>query len=226
MAKKKVTRKELFNEPDEFITFSAKLLKIMATYKVQLLYGIGLLILIGIIFSGTSYFSYRSESQAFVMLEKTINKYKGSLEKNGPEKAFKEVKNDFVKIIDNYSGNRGGKIARIEFANISINAGDTDGAIDLYRKALEDFNDDQTVKNIILSSLGYAYEEKSDSKSAIKYFEMTISEPDTFLKDEALFNLGRIYAAMGNKKMSSDAYKKIVSEFADSFYLSIAKERS
>ena len=226
MAKKKVTRKELFNEPDEFITFSAKLLKIMATYKVQLLYGIGLWVLIGIIFSGTSYFSYRSESQAFVMLEKTINKYKGSLEKNGPEKAFKEVKNDFVKIIDNYSGNRGGKIARIEFANISINAGDTDGAIDLYRKALEDFNDDQTVKNIILSSLGYAYEEKSDSKSAIKYFEMIISEPDTFLKDEALFNLGRIYAAMGNKKMSRDAYKKIVSEFADSFYLSIAKERS
>ena len=181
MAKKKVTRKELFNEPDEFITFSAKLLKIMATYKVQLLYGIGLLILIGIIFSGTSYFSYRSESQAFVMLEKTINKYKGSLEKNGPEKAFKEVKNDFVKIIDNYSGNRGGKIARIEFANISINGGDTDGAIDLYRKALEDFKDDQTVKNIILSSLGYAYEEKSDSKSAVKYFEMIISEPDTFL---------------------------------------------
>ena len=226
MAKKKVTRKELFNEPDEFITFSAKLLKIMATYKVQLLYGIGLLILIGIIFSGISYFSYRSESQAFVMLEKTINKYKGSLEKNGPEKAFKEVKNDFVKIIDNYSGNRGGKIARIEFANISINAGDTDGAIDLYRKALEDFNDDQTVKNIILSSLGYAYEEKSDLKSAVKYFEMIISEPDTFLKDEALFNLGRIYAAMGNKNMSRDAYKKIVSEFADSFYLSIAKERS
>ena len=226
MAKKKVTRKELLNEPDEFITFSAKLLKIMATYKVQLLYGIGLLILIGIIFSGISYFSYRSESQAFVMLEKTINKYNGSLEKNGPEKAFKEVKNDFVKIIDKYSGNRGGKIARIEFANISINAGDTDGAIDLYRKALEDFNDDQTVKNIILSSLGYAYEEKSDSKSAVKYFEMIISEPDTFLKDEALFNLGRIYAAMGNKKMSRDAYKKIVSEFADSFYLSIAKERS
>ena len=226
MAKKKVTRKELFNEPDEFITFSAKLLKIMATYKVQLLYGIGLLILIGIIFSGISYFSYRSESQAFVMLEKTINKYKGSLEKNGPEKAFKEVKNDFVKIIDNYSGNRGGKIARIEFANISINGGDTDGAIDLYRKALEDFKDDQTVKNIILSSLGYAYEEKSDSKSAVKYFEMIISEPDTFLKDEALFNLGRIYAAMGNKNMSRDAYKKIVSEFADSFYLSIAKERS
>jgi tetratricopeptide (TPR) repeat protein len=226
MAKKKVTRKELLNEPDEFITFSAKLLKIMATYKVQLLYAVGLLILIGIIFSGINYFSYRSEGQAFAMLEKTMKNYEVSLKKNGSEKAFTEVKNDFVKIIDKYSGNRGGKIARIEFANISINAGDTDGAIDLYRKALKDFSDDQTVKNIILSNLGYAYEEKNDLKSAVKYFEMIVSEPDTFLKDEALFNLGRIYAAMGNEKMSRDAYKKIVSEFAGSFYLAIAKERS
>jgi len=226
MAKKKVTRKELLNEPDEFITFSAKLLKIIATYNVQLLYGIGLLILTGIIFSGTSYFSYRSEGQAFAMLEKTMKNYDVSLEKNGSDKAYKEVKNDFVKIIDKYSGNRGGKIARIEFANISINAGDTDGAIDLYRKALEDFSDDQTVKNIILSNLGYAYEEKKDLQSAVKYFEMIVSEPDTFLKDEALFNLGRIYAAMGNEKMSRDAYKKILSEFAGSFYIPIAKERS
>jgi hypothetical protein len=31
---------------------------------------------------------------------------------------------------------------------------------------------------------------------------------------------------MGNIKMSRDAYKKIVSDFAGSFYLPIAKERS
>ena len=226
MAKKKVTRKELLNEPDEFITFSAKLLKIMATYKAQLLYAIGLLILIGIIFSGIRYFSFRSEGQAFALLDKTMKNYEVSLKKNGPEKAFKEVKNDFVKIIDKYSGNRGGKIARVELANISINAGDIDSAIDLYRKALEDFSDNQTVKNIILSNLGYAYEEKNDLQSALNYFAMIVSEPDTFLKDEALFNLGRIYAAMGNEKMSRDAYKKIVSDFTGSFYLAIAKERS
>lgn len=226
MAKKKVTRKELLNEPDEFITFSAKLLKIMATYKAQLLYAIGLLILIGIIFSGIRYFSFRSEGQAFALLDKTMKNYEVSLKKNGPEKAFKEVKNDFVKIIDKYSGNRGGKIARIELAYISINAGDIDSTIDLYRKALEDFSDNQTVKNIILSNLGYAYEEKNDLQSALNYFAMIVSEPDTFLKDEALFNLGRIYAAMGNEKMSRDAYKKIVSDFTGSFYLVIAKERS
>ncbi len=226
MAKKKITRKELLNEPDEFITFSAKLLKIMATYKVQLLYAVGLLILTGIIFSGIRYFSFRSEGQAFAMLEKTMKNYDVSLKKNSPEKAFKEAKNDFIKIIDKYSGNSGGKIARIELANLSIQAEDNDSAIELYSKALEDFSYDQTIKNSILSNLGYAYEGKNDLQSAVKYFEMIAAGPDTFLKDEALFNLGRIYAAMGNDKMSRDAYKRIVTEFAGSFYLPIAKERS
>lgn len=226
MAKKKVTRKELLNEPDEFITYSAKLLQIIAAYKVQLLYAAGLLIVIGVAYSAASYFSFRSEGRAFAMLQKTMDTYQAALRKNGPEKAYKDTKDDFLKIIDKYSGNRGGKIARVEFANIINMSGDTDSAINLYNKALEDFSDNQTVKNIILSNLGYAYEQKKDLQSAVKHFEMIVSESDVFLKDEALFNLGRIYAAMGNKKMSRDAYKKIVSDFSDSFYLPIAKERS
>jgi tetratricopeptide (TPR) repeat protein len=226
MAKKKITRKELLNEPDEFITFSAKLLKIIATYKVQLLYAVGLLILIGVSYSAASYYSFRSEGRAFAMLQKTMDAYNVALRKNGPEKAYKYTKEDFLKIIEKYSGNWGGKIARIELANITNNASDTDGAINLYNKALQDFRDNQTVKNIILCNLGYAYEEKKDLKSAIKHFEMIVSESDSFLKDEALFNLGRIYAVMGNEKMSKDAYKKIVSDFAGSFYIPIAKERS
>jgi tetratricopeptide (TPR) repeat protein len=226
MAKKKVTRKELLNEPDEFITFSAKLLKIIATYKTQMLYAAGLMLLIGVAYSAAGYFSLRSEGKAFAALQKAMDTYQAELRKNGPEKAYKETKDDFAKIIDKYSGNRGGKIARIEFANIINNAGDADGAIKLCNKALEDFSDNQTVKNIILSNLGYAYEQKKDLQSAVKYFEMIVSESDAFLKDEALFNLGRIYAAMGNIKMSRDAYKKIVSDFAGSFYLPIAKERS
>lgn len=226
MAKKKVTRKELLNEPDEFITFSAKLLKIIATYKVQLLYAVVLIILIGVAYSAASYFSFRSEAKAFAMLQKTMDTYNIALRKNGPEKAYDDTKEEFLKIIDKYSGNRGGRIARIELANIANNAGDTDSAINLYNKALEDFSDIQTVKNIILCNLGYAFEEKKDLKSAVKHFEMIVSESDSFLKDEALFNLGRIYAAMGNDKSSKDAYKKIVSDFKDSFYIPIAKERS
>jgi hypothetical protein len=54
---------------------------------------------------------------------------------------------------------------------------------------------------------------------------MIVSESDNFLKDEALFNLGRLYAIMGDEKKSKASYQKIVSGFTDSFYGEIAKER-
>ena len=225
MAKKKITRKELLNEPDEFISFSSRMLSFTAKYKIQILYFIGALVVIGIALSGYGYSSRKSEGKAFAMLEKAKKDYKISLSKDGPEKALNVVKDDFMKIIEKYSGNYGGKMASIELANIYYNAGDMDSSIEQYGKVLKAFNDNNAVKCRILSSLGYAYEAKNDLKSAVSYFEMIVSEPDNFLKDEALFNLGRLYAIMGDAKKSKDSYQKIVSGFTDSFYGEIAKER-
>lgn len=225
MAKKKLTRKELLNEPDEFISFSSRLLGFIATYKIQILYFVGGLVLIGIVLSGYGYFSRKSEREAFAMLQKVMTDYELSLKKDGPEKAMNEVKNDFMNIMNKYSGNSGGKIAGLELANVYYKAGDMDSSIEQYGKALKAFNYNRAVKCQILSSLGYAYEAKNDLKSAVNQFETIVSEPHNFLKDEALFNLGRLFAAMGDEKKSKAAYQKIVSDFTESFYLEIAKER-
>lgn len=225
MAKKKITRKELLNEPDEFISFSARMLGIIAEYRLQILYFICALILIGVVLSGYGYFSRKSEREAFAMLQKVMTDYESSLKKDGSEKTINGVKDDLLKIINKYPGNHGGKMAGLELANVYYNAGDMDASIEQYGKALKSFNDNHAVKCRILSSLGYAYEAKNDFKSAITQFEMILSEPQNFMKDEALFNMGRLFAAMGDEKKSKEAYRKIVSDYKDSFYIEIAKER-
>ncbi len=224
MGKKKITRKALLNEPDEFITFTSKLLNLAAKYQAQLLYAICAVVLIAVVFSVYGYFERKSESKAYSMFENIMREYKISLKNNGPEKALDEVKAGFSDIIEKYSGNSGGKIARLEFANICYNAGKIDTAIDFYSKALMDFNYSSSIKCEIINSLGYAYEEKKDLKSAVNFFEKIVSEQGNFLKDEAYFNLGRLYALLGNETKSKEAYKKICSDFPDSFYFAIAKE--
>ncbi|RPH52679.1 MAG: hypothetical protein EHM85_01860 [Desulfobacteraceae bacterium] len=226
MAKKKITRKELLNEPDEFISFSSRLLGFTATYKEQILYAVGALVLIGIVLSGYGYSSRKAEREAFIMLEKAKTDYEVSLSKNGPGTALNEAKDDFTKIMAKYSGKRGGKMAGLALANAYYNAGDMDSSIEQYHKALKAFNDDSAVKSQLLISLGYAYEAKNDLQSAVNQFEMIVSEPDNFLKDEALFNLGRLFAVMDDEKKSKAAYQKIVSDFTESLYLEIAKERA
>ncbi|MBW2569352.1 MAG: tetratricopeptide repeat protein [Deltaproteobacteria bacterium] len=223
--KKKIARKELFNKPDEFITLTSRLLALAIKYKIQLSYGLSVLIVLVIAVSGFSYFSNKAETMAFDMLEQGIQKYTTIMKNDGQDKAYLAVEKDFQTILDNYSKKDAGKLVKVVYANICYNSGEFDKAIDLYNKALHDFKNNRLYKNIILSSLGYSYEGNKDYNSAIKYFEMIASGSDFVMKDEAFFNLGRIYAVMGKNEKSIAAFKKIISDYTDSIYIKLVKER-
>jgi len=223
--KKKITRKELLNKPDEFITVTSRLLALVIKYKTQLSYGLSALIVLIIAILGFSYFSNKAETRAFGMLEQGIQKYTTIMKNDGQDKAYLAAEKDFQTILDNYSKKDAGKLAKIVYANICYNSGRFDRAIALYDKALHDFKDNRSYKNIILSSLGYSHEGNKDYNSAVKYFEMIASGSDSIMKDEAFFNLGRIYAVMGKNEKSIAAFKKIISDHTDSIYIKLVKER-
>jgi len=223
--KKKITRKMLLNKPDEFITLTARLFALAIKYKTRLSYGLSVLIVLVIAVAGFSYFSNKAETIAFDMLEQGIQKYATIMKKDGQDKAYLAVEKDFQVILDKYSKKDAGKITKVVYANICYNSGNFDRAIALYNKALHDFKDNCSYKNIILSSLGYSYEGNKDYNSAIKYFEMIASGSDSIMKDEAFFNLGRIYAAMGENEKSLKAFKKIISDYTDSIYIRLVSER-
>jgi tetratricopeptide (TPR) repeat protein len=226
MAKrKKKTRKQLLKEPDEFITFTSKLLRFVFDYKYQLASTLVGLIALILVATGIRYFSNKAELEAFRLLSQGQIKYQAILKEKGPENALIDVAKDFELIFEKYSSKEGAKLARVVYANMCYNAGDLGKAIALYDKSLKDFKSKPLFQNLILSSLGYIYEDKNDYKSAAKYFEMIASGADPVLRGEALFNLGRLYAAAGDHDKSDAAYKKILSDHSDSIYIELVKER-
>ncbi|MBN1932781.1 MAG: tetratricopeptide repeat protein [Desulfobacterales bacterium] len=228
MAKKRISRarKRILEEPDEFITFSSKLLQFSTKHKGKLACIFGALFIIVIVFSGLQYSSNKSENKAFVQLEQNMTKYEEVKKNMGTEKAYLDVAKDFERILEEYSNNNEGKkIARLIFANLSYDAGDFEKAINLYNIALTDFDTKIFYKNLILNSLGYCHEAKKDYETAIKYFEMIIAEPVAILKDEAFFNLGRLYAVINANDKSIGAFKKIISDYSDSIYIELAEEK-
>ena len=222
MAKKRrVTRKELLKEPDEFITFTGKLIQFARNYQKQLLYGFGALVAIVIVISGVRLYIGYNERSASARLELAMSQH---AEVRTKDTGLNEVKQSFQEIADKYSRYEGGKLARVIYANLCYDTGEFDAAISSYGKALDDFADDPSISLLIQSSLAYAYEAKSEFQSAAEYFEKVASAPNTFLKDEALFNLGRIYAKMGNAEKSKKAYEDILSDHSDSIYIDVVKE--
>jgi tetratricopeptide (TPR) repeat protein len=227
MAKKakKITRKELLNQPDEFLTLSSRLFQYALEHKYQLLAALGAVIALVLIVSGFRYSALKKAEAAFAQLEKGRAKYEALLQEKGPRQAYEQVRGDFQQLLEKYSGQTGGKFARVIFADICYRGGQPDEAIDYYNAALEDF-DDSFYRNTILNGLGYAYEEKQELERAVTYFQQVAGSSGSVLKAEGLFNAGRLYAALGNSEKSKQIFQQLAAEQPDSLYADLARERT
>lgn len=220
---KKVSRKQLLKEPDEFITFTGKLIRLVSTYQKQITIVIGIVVSVFLIISIVKFYTNRMENNAFTLLNQANDKYSAVLSSQDASAALKEVEKDFEYILSEYSGYQGGKIARVNYAAYCYRAGEYDKASSLYTTALKDFGKNPSYQNLILNGLGYSYKAKKDYENSVKYFEMIASSKIPMLKDEALFNLSKLYLILGKKSKSIEVLNTIVSDYPESIYFELAK---
>ena len=191
--RKKVSRKKLLKEPDEFITFSGKLIQFGMQHQKQITYAVGIVIALIVLFAGYRFFSARSENKAMSVLNQAVAKYEMAIKTGNANQAYQSVAEDFQKILSQYENRDGGKLAGVIFANICFEAGEYNRSIELYAKAQDDFRDHPIFYNLILSGLGYAYEQINENERAASYFEKIVASDNQALHAEALFNLGVLY---------------------------------
>lgn len=225
MAKKRVTRKQLLKEPDEFMTFTGKLIQFGRQYHKELAYVACAFFIVVIAVVAFRFFSNRAENTASDLLRQAMQKYETLRNEKDADQAFVQAKPDFEYILDKYANKHAGKMAGVIYANLSYEAGETDTAIQLYENALSDTAEKGGYRNLILSSLGYAHEKKGDLAAAASYFEKIAENDIPVAKDVALFNLGRLYETLGDAEKSQAAYQRLVSEFQDSVYYELVNEK-
>ena len=226
MAKqKRVTRKQLLKEPDEFITTTGRIIAWSRKYTRQVAYAAGAFFLFLVVITGYRYFSNNAENRAFFLLDQAVGNYEGKKTDTDTLAAYEDAKEDFEYIIRKYDNTGGGKLATVVFAGMSYDANEVDRAIQLYEAALTHFENEPTYQNFLWSGLGYAYEKKKDVHKAISCFEKIAGGDDPVVKDVALFNMGRLYHELGDTAKSLRAYERLTTEHTDSIYYQLAKEK-
>lgn len=226
MAKqKRVTRKQLLKEPDEFITTTGKIIAWGRKYTRQVTYAAGAFFLCLVVITGYRYFSNNAENRAFFLLDQAVGNYEAKKTDMDTLAAYEDAKEDFEYIIRKYDNTEGGKLATVVFAGMSYDANEVDRAIQLYEAALTHFENEPTYQNFLWSGLGYAYEKKKDVHKAISCFEKIAGGDDPVVKDVALFNMGRLYHELGDTAKSLQAYERLTTEHTDSIYYQLAKEK-
>ena len=222
--KQKASRKQILKEPDEFLTFSNRMIQWGIDHKLPIVYGLCAVLAVGLIASGIGYYFQSSEKRAATRLYQSIARYE-KLEKDSDQKtAFQQTKNDINDVAKAYSGRAAGKQAMMKLGNISYDAMDYENAILMYTNAMSHFNDQPFYKSVIASALGHAWLSKNDPDKAIPFFEMIQITPDTPEADDALFQLALIYRKKGNVDKSRELFKRLGSEFKDSPFAEIASQ--
>jgi tetratricopeptide (TPR) repeat protein len=213
-------RKRELEQLDPFQENLLKTIEYVKTYQKQLiLIALGFVAVI-VIFSVVIFNIKSSETKASLLLNKALAEYNTV---DDAKEGLLLIKDDFSKLLEDYSNTAAGKMAKIKFAKISYNAADYDNAYELYKKALNDYNSDPAMESLIFSSLGHTCIALDNFKEAETYFVKIIDKNNALLKDEALYNMGIIAEKTGNKSASQDFYNKIISDYPDSPYIELAK---
>lgn len=225
MAKKKLTRKELLKEPDEFITTTGRLISLGVAYRRQLTIGTGIIFALLVLFAITRFMSVRADNRSFTVLNQVMAKYEAGRTGKSGEERLNFVKADFNDFLNQYGKKAAGRIGRVIFAGICHEGGDLDAAASLYRQALEDFEADPFYRNMVRASLGQVYAAKNDTAQSSAQFEAAVSKTASPLADTALFGLALQAEAQGQKDQALSYFKRISEEFPDSMFKEIVRER-
>jgi tetratricopeptide (TPR) repeat protein len=226
MAKKRVTRKQLLKEPDEFITLSGRILQWSRQHTKQLVTsGIVLFVLIAAV-SAFSYYDKSQEKTAAALLGEGLAKMRQQVSGENRMQALSAAEPEIQRLVDEYGGQPAGRLGRIVLGHIHLSQKESQEALVQYHKALEDYRDDPSLTNVIYNGLSAASELKGEDQAAIGYSEKIVAGNSSVLKDVALYRLARLYQKTGETEKSAKAFEQLYTDFPESTYAAIAKERA
>ena len=224
MAIKRYSRKSL-KQPDEFITFSSRLLKTVVLHRNKVVSALAGIVAVVLIVSGVGYFSKKRETSAFMLLNKAVAEYESLQKEGSPSEAYEAAKNSLEEIVKTYGNKMGGKLANLYLADCSFSAGEFSRAEELYRKAVKDFSGKAPFDYLAKSSIGYSLEQQGKYEEAADVFSEISSDDGSIMGDESLFALSREYGFMGNTDLQFESARKLMGAYPQSIYVNVLKEK-
>jgi tetratricopeptide (TPR) repeat protein len=226
MARKKITRKQLLKEPDEFLTMSTRLFRFVMENRVRVGAVMAGLLMLAVAVAGFQYYQFRKGGQAFEELAEARKRYAAAVSDQGEKEAYEAVKGDFETLIDRHGSREAGRLARVALANYAYEAGAPETAISLYEAALPELSHRPGILNLVLGGLAYAHEAAGNLSAAVDYFERITADDNPVMKGEAYYHLGRLYEQLGETGKSRTAYQTLADEYGDSVYADLARDKA
>jgi len=223
MAKKKVKRKELLKEPDEFLTFSARAFNWLHANRNKLLTaGVIIGALIVLYLAGWGYWRYTNKkaqqayNQAYSILLKSLNP------EASPEE-WKKAEQGFKRVFEDYGLSKVASLALPEAAMAVYLQGRYDEAIKLYQEFLQDMVEEYQYQSLTKLAIATCFEAKGDAASAKAILQEVLQGPKGPFRAFAHLSLARVYSSTSERDKAKESLEKFIEDLPDSPFIPMAK---
>lgn len=226
MAKKKrITRKQLLREPDEFLTFSGKAVQFVSSHRRSVIGVLSGVVVVVLASAGFGYISKLSERRAYAVFEEGRSHYWTEISGGKPSVSVEETNAPFEKLLKQYPSTGAARLGILLYADLSYHRQDYQKAIQLYQKALDLFAGDETYQKIIWDGVAHAYESEKSYQSAAEFYKKITDSQGKFMKGDAYYNLARMMEASHEREKALEAYNKVIEAHTDTVGFQIARDK-
>ena len=223
MAQKRVSRarKRDLEQPDEFLTLTAKLMERIRTHwkPISAVFLVIMVILAGTLLYG--FFDEKAETKAFAQLSQTMSRYASEVTRQDRLKALEVVTPEFDQLFAKYGNRQGGMAGRLIFAQLNYLAGKAETAVQHYTEAAKRYPDGSYGASAAWSGLGYAQIAAGQDQAAITAFSTVIDGQHPALKADAMYQLILLYKKTGMQAEYDQTVKTFKDKYPANMYTAV-----
>ena len=226
MAKKKLSRKELLKNTDEFLTLSGKVALYLSEHLRQVrLVGIGLVVIAVAYISVWGYMKHTNKmGQAAynVAYDTLIQSLQGE---DADEDGIKKSEGLFEAVISDYGMSKAADLALAQVGHAKFRDEKYDDAIDYYEEFSSKASGNDAYETMTFLALAACHEAKGEMKKAAEILDGIMETSDNPFRENAMLNLERIYRLGNQPEKANEILKTFAKEYGNSPFFPMVKAR-
>lgn len=212
---KKVTRKELLKEPDEFISTSATVIEFIRQNRRTVVVGVAVFFLIVATAAGIYGWHQYRQSKGHELFGKAYLEYEKAVTSTTPvtdeqwDKLFKQ----FDALAKDYGSLISGETALLYSGHVLYAKRDFKGALERYRRMKSTKLVEKGLGSLVLYHMAMTSLAMKDFDNAMLFFDQLSKDTKSPYQRQALSSIADIYEAMGKNKEAVQAYRQYLKMF-------------
>ncbi len=226
MAKKKLSRKELLKNTDEFLTLSGKVVLYLNEHLRQVrLVGVGLVVIAVAYISVWGYMKHTNKmgQAAYNVAYDTL--VQGLQAEDAGEEDIKKSEGLFEAVISDYGMSKAADLALAQVGHAKYRDKKYDDAIDYYEEFSSKASDNDAYETMTLLALAACHEAKGEMKKAAEILDGIMENSDNPFRENAMLNLERIYRLDNQPEKANEILKTFAKEYGNSPFFPMVKAR-